>query len=419
MAVLVHGPQGAGKCAGVRAAAAVLGVDVVEASCASLALAGPKEKDAALQGVIDSAAACAPCLLLLRRVSYMVGQEANGEATNTNALAVFEEKMREKLQSKFTSGNNFQNQAVVVIASTDDIDDLDAQFRWHFTHELECPLPDLAQRRLLLPRLARRIQLHPDVSLESLAMKTAGKSPEDMLALLSGAESVAYQRILSEQQQQQQQRIEHPTHEREPRGHEPARSHAEADQQPLAHDHAPLQVRLSRLSVGAAVSATRGSAPPNVYGEACEPAILEDVEILQLIPQQRWAVVRSGSVTVILQDRPWAFLSAEDFDILLPELHPARPQLQCRNHHVGTDCSAVYDVVVVKLGIHVEDLCSDLQLGECMLVNTPGATTEPCPQRLNVDPQRHYPMNMALEWEAPVGARINRSRSLDSAAQPT
>jgi len=206
MAVLVHGPQGAGKCAGVRAAAAVLGVDVVEASCASLALAGPKEKDAALQGVIDSAAACAPCLLLLRRVSYMVGQEANGEATNTNALAVFEEKMREKLQSKFTSGNNFQNQAVVVIASTDDIDDLDAQFRWHFTHELECPLPDLAQRRLLLPRLARRIQLHPDVSLESLAMKTAGKSPEDMLALLSGAESVAYQRILSEQQQQQQQR---------------------------------------------------------------------------------------------------------------------------------------------------------------------------------------------------------------------
>jgi ATPase family associated with various cellular activities (AAA) len=64
--VLLHGPEGSGRGTAVAAAAASLGIHVVEFSCLELRGASEAKTDAALDAAFDSAALFAPAVLFLR-----------------------------------------------------------------------------------------------------------------------------------------------------------------------------------------------------------------------------------------------------------------------------------------------------------------------------------------------------------------
>jgi len=103
-----------------------------------------------------------------------------------------------------------------------------------------------------------------------------------------------------------------------------------------------------------------------------------------------WAVIRDRNITVLLQDKPWAFFKKSDFACLPTEYHP--------------EC---YTVVVLKLSTNIIDLAADIGPNcRCFLANTPGAAKERTlkKERRGVQ-QPIYPVE-DFEWNAPLGSMV-------------
>lgn len=125
---------------------------------------------------------------------------------------------------------------------------------------------------------------------------------------------------------------------------------------------------LAVLQVGAGLTMACGC-PEDFYGEEARPVQLEDVSVRAIVEagNGRWAVVSILNVVVLLQEKPWAFFSASDFDCLPMELQPQR-----------------FSIVVLKAGINIVDVAKGIGAGRSLLVNTLGATTEPLGERVNL-----------------------------------
>jgi len=126
------------------------------------------------------------------------------------------------------------------------------------------------------------------------------------------------------------------------------------------------------------------------YHAGCEPLTLTKVNVVAIINDGRWAVFRVRHVTVVLQDCAWAFFNEWDIQRLPETLRPNR-----------------FDVTVMKLGMNIEDVARAAQgdsacCFKCLLVNTPGACHEPLPERCHLPPQM-FPVDLAVEWTAPLG----------------
>ncbi len=158
--------------------------------------------------------------------------------------------------------------------------------------------------------------------------------------------------------------------------------------------------RLASLVVGGAHAVGTG------YGEGCEPLRLTDVRVLALVNNSLWAVVQPApswapSVTLVLQESPWAFFGRDDVARLTDAYHPSK-----------------YDVIVVKRG-NVESLGAVMGARHdggtritCLMARTPGANALPLPPRRHLRAaifqsadSRGPGSAPAMEhWVAPLGA---------------
>lgn len=139
---------------------------------------------------------------------------------------------------------------------------------------------------------------------------------------------------------------------------------------------------LDTLQVGAALTTACGCAE-DFYGEDARPIELRDVCICGVFESGngRWAVIKIMNVTVLLQERPWAFFSKRDFRCLPEKFQP---------HN--------FALIVIKLGGNLEDLAREIGAGQYFLANTPGATTEPAGARPNLQ-SPIWPLSN-FEWNA-------------------
>jgi len=174
-ALLLSGAKCTGKRYFVRQAALAAGFHIHEVSLTPLR--GLPEERAAkkLEEIMQEANQMAPCVLLLRHL-HALAPVSNGAEAPPDPEQVVHQLRR------------YRNDKVVLVASTQNIDEVPSVVRGCFTHELNLSPPDKEERKHILESLVRdRITLDPSLSLEELALKTAGKTIAELRALFSNA----------------------------------------------------------------------------------------------------------------------------------------------------------------------------------------------------------------------------------------
>jgi transitional endoplasmic reticulum ATPase len=175
--VLLHGPTGSGKTLLARAAANETPATPVGVSCPALI-----DGEGSLRQVAKDAESAAPALVVLDDVDAFAD-----DGDRTASLRSFVDRLSDRRD-------------VVVLATLDDPNDLDARLRraGRLSTEIELKVPDRDSRRDVLEVLTRGVRLGPDVDLRTLAEGTHGFVGADLQALVDGAVLEAVRRLTAD-----------------------------------------------------------------------------------------------------------------------------------------------------------------------------------------------------------------------------
>ncbi|QRV99956.1 AAA family ATPase [Ceratobasidium sp. AG-Ba] len=190
LSALVRGPRGAGKARAVKRAAGKVGVGIWEINAYTLL----SDTDAKTEGVVrarfEQAAACAPCVFLLKHVEALVrpGQEPA-------MAAVLAECIRGLGVAWGETGY-----PVAVVATTAEPDAIPVSVMACFRHELVFDAPDERRRAHILEGIIKnqKLPLAPDVELQNVARETAALHAGDLVNLIRAARDEALKRVLRE-----------------------------------------------------------------------------------------------------------------------------------------------------------------------------------------------------------------------------
>ncbi|GBG31368.1 26S proteasome regulatory subunit 7 [Hondaea fermentalgiana] len=175
LSVMLHGAKGTGKRHMIAAAAAELGFHVYESSLTPLR--GLPEDRAAkkLRHILHEATQVAPCIVHLRHLQALAPLAQGSEKPDDP------EQVANVLKS-------FSQRNCLLVASTQSAEDVPTVIRGCFTHEVSIEAPDKDGRLAILEFLTDgKIRLASDVSLESLAVRTAGRTANELRALFANA----------------------------------------------------------------------------------------------------------------------------------------------------------------------------------------------------------------------------------------
>ncbi|CAK0786225.1 hypothetical protein CVIRNUC_009438 [Coccomyxa viridis] len=210
VSVLMCGPAGCGKSTAVSATAAALGLNVVPYSCHEFVGQSDAAVVMAIRTAFGNAQEFAPAILFLKDLSALCSAEqAQGSASGgggairvASALSkcIAEGCLLAPQHSSEHSGGSQadktgppQTHRVVLVASTEAVEDVPGPLRRCFTHELPIDAPDKDARLAILQDAARGTG---DVSaaeedLERIAAQAAGLLPTDLMAISADAASSA------------------------------------------------------------------------------------------------------------------------------------------------------------------------------------------------------------------------------------
>ncbi|CCH43273.1 Peroxisomal biogenesis factor 6 [Wickerhamomyces ciferrii] len=94
--------------------------------------------------------------------------------------------------------NEYTSKGVVFIASTNDADSLADEIRSSFRFEIEVPVPSEEERKQIfqyLFKLNHNYNLRNDVSINSLALQSAGLTPRDLISIFECAKNLGFDRL--------------------------------------------------------------------------------------------------------------------------------------------------------------------------------------------------------------------------------
>lgn len=175
LSVMLHGAKGTGKRHMISTAASELGFHVYETSLTPLR--GLPEDRAAkkLRHILHEATQVSPCIIHLRHLQALAPLAQGSEKPDDP------EQVANVLK-------NFSHRNCLLVASTQSADEVPAVIRGCFTHEVSIQAPDKDGRLAILEYLTdSKIRLASDVSLESLAVRTAGRTANELRALFANA----------------------------------------------------------------------------------------------------------------------------------------------------------------------------------------------------------------------------------------
>ncbi|KAF8609951.1 AAA-domain-containing protein [Ceratobasidium sp. AG-I] len=193
LSALVRGPRGAGKARAVGRAAARAGVSVWEINAYNLLADTDAKTEGAVRARFEQAAACAPCVFLLRHVEALVRPGQGGK--EPAMAAVLAECIRGLGAAWGATGY-----PVAVVATTAEPDAIPVSVMACFRHELVFEAPDERHRLGILNTVVRaqKLPLAPDAELGSVARETAALHAGDLVHLVRGARDEALKRVLGE-----------------------------------------------------------------------------------------------------------------------------------------------------------------------------------------------------------------------------
>ncbi|KAG8683461.1 peroxisomal assembly protein, partial [Ceratobasidium sp. 395] len=240
LSALVRGPRGAGKARAVQRAAARAGVGIWEINAYTLLEDTDAKTEGAVRARFEQAAACAPCVFLLRHIEALVRPGQGGR--EPAMAAVLAECIRGLGAAWGVTGY-----PVAVVATTAEPDAVPVSVMACFRHELVFEAPDERRRAQILEGIVKtqKLPLAPDVELGSVARETAALHAGDLVNLVRSARDEALKRVLRELAELK----------------ESQKNQAPEDQIPLpnAHDLALATIPLTAHDLESALDAARAA----------------------------------------------------------------------------------------------------------------------------------------------------------------
>lgn len=193
--VLLHSAKrGVGKTTVLRSVAAQCGVSVFEISCFGLIGDNEAQTLGTLRAKLDRAYGCSPCVVVLQHLESIAkksDQDGKDEGIVSKLVDVFAD---------------YSGHGVLLAATSNDPDKISEAIRSKFQFEIEIGVPSEPQRRQIFAHLTKSgpggdsirnapISLRSDVSIENLALQSAGLTPPDLTAIVQTTRLRAIDRL--------------------------------------------------------------------------------------------------------------------------------------------------------------------------------------------------------------------------------
>lgn len=188
--IMLSGARGSGKKTMVSTISASLGMHFLEVNCYDIVGETDVKTEAYLRLRFERAAQCAPCLLLLRNIDALAKKKDDVESGQESAMRFLLADCLKSVASE--AGEEFP---VAVVATTADNEKVPEGVLGCFRHNVEINAPSEAERLTILETLLRDISLAPDVSIQSLAVRTAALVAIDLVNVSKKAKNFAQDRL--------------------------------------------------------------------------------------------------------------------------------------------------------------------------------------------------------------------------------
>lgn len=188
--ILLSGARGSGKKTLVSTIAASLGLHFLEVNCFDIVGESDIKTEAYLRLRFERAAQCAPCVLLLRNIDALAKKNQDIGSGHESAMRFV---LADCLQNvAIDAGDEFP---AAVIATTADKEKIPEGVIGCFKHDVEISAPNEGERLAVLQTLLKNVSLAPDVSLQSLAVRSAALVAIDLVNVLKRARNFAQDRM--------------------------------------------------------------------------------------------------------------------------------------------------------------------------------------------------------------------------------
>ncbi|KAF7549892.1 hypothetical protein G7Z17_g6091 [Cylindrodendrum hubeiense] len=197
--IILSGPAGVGKKALVRSLVSNLEVPIVSLmGC----LEDPERMERSLNDAIEEAMRLAPCIIFIERLDwYMSNPGANSHGEHhRRTVTQFEQQMRRIQQDQP------KDRPILAMATTSRISDVDpAVLKMSlFERTIEMRVPDLEARQDIFKVVTDGMNLAEDVDFVELARITHGFVGADIVNVMTLAQQVALERIMSDEDSRRQ-----------------------------------------------------------------------------------------------------------------------------------------------------------------------------------------------------------------------
>nr|NP_849040.1 cell division protein [Cyanidioschyzon merolae strain 10D]Q9TJ83.1 RecName: Full=ATP-dependent zinc metalloprotease FtsH; AltName: Full=FtsHCP [Cyanidioschyzon merolae strain 10D]QFV16994.1 cell division protein ftsH-like protein [Cyanidioschyzon merolae]BAA88165.1 FtsH (FtsHcp) [Cyanidioschyzon merolae]BAC76202.1 cell division protein ftsH homolog [Cyanidioschyzon merolae strain 10D] len=192
--VLLVGPPGTGKTLLAKAIAGEASVPFFSISGSEFVEMFVGVGASRVRDLFKKAKQNAPCLVFIDEIDAVGRQRGAG-------IGGGNDEREQTLNQLLTEMDGFEgNTGVIVIAATNRVDVLDAALLrpGRFDRQIMVSMPDVKSRIAILKVHANQKKLHPQVSLEAVARRTAGFAGADLANLLNEAAILAVRRGLKQ-----------------------------------------------------------------------------------------------------------------------------------------------------------------------------------------------------------------------------
>lgn len=190
--VLLYGPSGCGKTLMANAVAAETGANFFSVSGPAVIGGVSGESESNIRSIFDTAIKMAPSLIFIDAIEAIAGKhDESTKGAMENRMALTLSSCIDRLEWETDNGKN-----VVVLAATNDADNLNPVVRQRFDTEVVVSVPSQAAREAILQTMTHKIALADDVDLKEIARLTPGFVGRDLMNVVKMAKQLEVERAI-------------------------------------------------------------------------------------------------------------------------------------------------------------------------------------------------------------------------------
>lgn len=179
LTVLLKGARGSGKATLARLVAEQTGFHIVELDCYDLLGETDIKTEGNLLARVERAAACTPCILVLRHIEALARKSQAAETGQEPTISVtLQEAIKTASEAWKKTGY-----PLIIVGTACEVDKIPVSVVGCFKEELAIEAPNEEERHAILQNVFRNDTLAPDVSLKGTAVQTAALVACDLVDL--------------------------------------------------------------------------------------------------------------------------------------------------------------------------------------------------------------------------------------------